>query len=119
MLRNGTSLQNSGMERPDCRENRCQVSCNIERRHQKNYNYDTSTNTVFNAAYVRMKNLQLGYTIPKITQKANLETIRVYFSGEDLFEFHNTPGGWDPEEGGTYREYPFARNYSVGINLVF
>jgi len=87
---------------------------------RKNYNYDTSTNTVFNAAYVRMKNLQLGYTIPKeITQKANLETIRVYFSGEDLFEFHNTPGGWDPEEGGTYREYPFARNYSVGLSLVF
>ncbi len=87
---------------------------------RKNYNYDTSTNTVFNAAYVRMKNLQLGYTIPKgITQKAKLERIRVYFSGEDLFEFHNTPGGWDPEEGGTYREYPFARNYSVGLNFVF
>ena len=87
---------------------------------RKGYNYDTSTNTVFNAAYVRMKNLQLGYTIPKgITQKAKLERVRVYFSGEDLFEFHNTPGGWDPEEGGTYREYPFARNYSVGLNLVF
>jgi TonB-linked SusC/RagA family outer membrane protein len=87
---------------------------------RKDYNYDTSTNTVFNAAYVRMKNLQLGYTIPKgITQKAKLERVRVYFSGEDLFEFHNTPGGWDPEEGGTYREYPFARNYSVGLNLVF
>jgi TonB-linked SusC/RagA family outer membrane protein len=87
---------------------------------RKGYNYDTSTNTVFNAAYVRMKNLQLGYAIPKrITQKAKLERVRVYFSGEDLFEFHNTPGGWDPEEGGTYREYPFARNYSVGLNLVF
>jgi hypothetical protein len=87
---------------------------------RKGYNYDTSTNTVFNAAYVRMKNLQLGYTIPKgISQKAKLERIRVYFSGEDLFEFHNTPGGWDPEEGGTYREYPFARNYSVGLNLIF
>lgn len=87
---------------------------------RKGYNYDTSTNTVFNAAYVRMKNLQLGYTIPKgITQKAKMERVRVYFSGEDLFEFHNTPGGWDPEEGGTYREYPFARNYSVGLNFVF
>lgn len=87
---------------------------------RKNYNYDTSTNTVHSAAYVRMKNLQFGYVIPQnITQKVQLERIRVYFSGEDLFEFHNTPGGWDPEEGGTYREYPFARNYSVGLNLVF
>ncbi|MDR2969131.1 MAG: TonB-dependent receptor [Tannerellaceae bacterium] len=87
---------------------------------RKNYNYDISTNTAHSAAYVRMKNLQLGYVIPqRITQKAKLERVRIYFSGEDIFEFHNTPGGWDPEEGGTYREYPFARNYAVGLNLVF
>lgn len=87
---------------------------------RKGYNYDTSTLTRHSAAYVRMKNLQFGYTIPqRITQKAKLERVRVYFSGEDLFEFHNTPGGWDPEEGGTYREYPFARNYAVGVNFVF
>ncbi len=87
---------------------------------RKNYNYHVSTNTVYSAAYLRMKNLQIGYTLPRsLTEKVRLEKVRVYFSGEDMFEFHNTPGGWDPEDGGTYREYPFARNYSFGLNLVF
>ena len=44
----------------------------------------------------------------------------IYFSGEDLFEVHNTPNGWDPEENsGSITSYPFTRNYSFGINVVF
>ncbi|MFV0420340.1 MAG: SusC/RagA family TonB-linked outer membrane protein [Dysgonomonas sp.] len=87
---------------------------------RKNYNYYISTNTKHNVAYVRLKNLQVGYTIPKKhTQKLKLEKVRVYFSGEDLFEIHNAPGGWDPEDGGSFTSYPFARNYSLGINVVF
>ncbi len=87
---------------------------------KRDYNYYVSTNTKHNVAYVRLKNLQIGYTIPQhITRKALLEKVRVYFSGEDLFEIHNTPGGWDPEEGGTITSYPFARNFSLGVNLVF
>ncbi|WP_255491349.1 SusC/RagA family TonB-linked outer membrane protein [Dysgonomonas sp. ZJ279] len=87
---------------------------------KKDYNYYVSTNTKHNVAYVRLKNLQFGYTIPKKhLQKFKLEKIRVYFSGEDLFEIHNAPGGWDPEEGGGYVSYPFARNYSLGVNIVF
>lgn len=84
------------------------------------YNYYVSSNTKHNVAYARLKNLQLGYTIPKkYVQKLKLEKIRVYFSGEDLFEIHNAPGGWDPEEGGSYVSYPFARNYSLGASIVF
>lgn len=87
---------------------------------KKEYNYYVSTNTKHNVAYVRLKNLQFGYTIPKrLISKLGLEKIRVYFSGEDLFEIHNAPGGWDPEEGGGYVSYPFSRNYSLGVNIVF
>jgi TonB-linked SusC/RagA family outer membrane protein len=87
---------------------------------RRNYNYQYSTNVKFSSAYMRMKNLQVGYTIPnKITQKVKIEKIRVYFSGEDLFEIHNTPGGWDPEEGGNFTYYPFTRSYSLGASFVF
>ena len=93
---------------------------------KRNYNYDYSTNTTHSVAYARLKNLQIGYTFPKkLTQRMKLEKLRVYFSGEDLFEVHNTPGGWDPEDsgnyqnGGSYTSYPFARFYSLGLNLIF
>ncbi len=87
---------------------------------KRSYNYYVSTNTKHNVGYARLKNLQLGYTLPKsLTKKMMLEKVRVYFSGEDLFEVHNTPGGWDPEEGGGYTYYPFTRNYSFGLNLSF
>lgn len=88
---------------------------------KRNYNYYVSTNTKFNVAYGRLKNLQLGYTIPSsMTTKVGLQKVRVYFSGEDLFEVHNTPGGWDPEDNdGSITSYPFTRNYSFGVNIVF
>lgn len=84
------------------------------------YNYYVSTNTKHNIGYARLKNLQLGYTLPaKIVESIKLEKVRIYFSGEDLFEIHNAPGGWDPEDGGGYISYPFARNFSLGVNVVF
>ena len=88
---------------------------------KRNYNYYVSTNTKFNVAYARLKNIQFGYTIPQVlTEKINLQKVRFYFSGEDLFEIHNTPGGWDPEEdNGTYNSYPFTRNFAFGVNVVF
>ena len=67
-----------------------------------------------------MKNLQFGYTFPKsLLSKCGIQRLRVYFSGENLAEIHNTPGGWDPEENGSYWNYPFTRNYSIGLNLTF
>ncbi|WP_198139841.1 TonB-dependent receptor [Pedobacter sp. BAL39] len=87
---------------------------------KRSYNYYVSSNTKHNVAYVRMKNLQVGYTVPqKMTQKLKIDKIRVYFSGEDLFEIHNAPGGWDPEENGSFVTYPFTRHYSFGASIVF
>lgn len=87
---------------------------------KRSYNYYVSSNTKHNVGYARLKNLQIGYTIPaSLTSKIGLEKLRVYFSGEDLFEVHNSPGGWDPEENGDYVTYPFSRNFSFGVNVAF
>lgn len=84
------------------------------------YNYNASTNTRFKVGYARLKNLQVGYTVPKkYIQKMKIDRVRFYFSGEDLFEVHNAPGGWDPEDDGGIVAYPFTRNYSFGVNVVF
>lgn len=84
------------------------------------WNYRTSDNLIINAGYLRLKNLQLGYTIPqKITQKMHISRLRVYFSGNDLFEIHNVPFHYDPEMNGSYSSYPFMRYYSFGLNLNF
>uniref|UniRef100_UPI002AA622CC SusC/RagA family TonB-linked outer membrane protein n=1 Tax=uncultured Sunxiuqinia sp. TaxID=1573825 RepID=UPI002AA622CC len=92
----------------------------ITNKGKRGYNYYVSSNTKHNVAYARLKNLQVGYTIPAMyTQDLKLEKVRIYFSGEDLFEIHNAPGGWDPEDGGGYLSYPFARNFSFGVNIVF
>jgi len=87
---------------------------------KREYNYYISTNTKHNVRYSRLKNLQIGYTIRKeYLKNISAEKIRLFFSGEDLYEIHNAPGGWDPEDGGGYVSYPFARNYSIGVNIVF
>lgn len=84
------------------------------------YNYATSDNTRFKAAYLRMKNIQLGYSVPtNMLKKVHIEKIRLYISSDDLFEIHKVPGGYDPENTGYYGNYPFTRIFSFGANIVF
>lgn len=84
------------------------------------YNYATSDNTRFNAAYMRMKNMQIGYSLPAhLLKKVLAEKVRLYISGDDLFEIHNVPGGYDPENTGYYGSYPFTRIFSFGANVTF
>jgi TonB-linked SusC/RagA family outer membrane protein len=73
-------------------------------------------------AYFRLKNIEVGYTIPaKILRKASLTNLRIYFSGENLATFKSLPDGIDPEianenSGGGY---PYIKKLSFGINLTF
>jgi hypothetical protein len=89
-----------------------------------NYNYQPSTWSVENGAYLRLKNLVVGYTLPnKLLQKTNaIDAIRVYFSGSDLWEKTHIHDGWDPEAtrgvGGNER-YPFYRYITFGLNVTF
>ena len=53
---------------------------------------------LFNGGYMRIKNITLGYTIPKeITKKFFVDNLRVYFSANDLPAFSHYPDGYDPE----------------------
>ena len=84
------------------------------------WNYRTSDNLIVSAAYVRLKNLQVGYTLPqRWMDKIHVSRLRVYFSGNDLFEIHNMPFNYDPEMNGSYACYPFMRYFSFGLNLNF
>lgn len=85
------------------------------------HNYQYSSHWLQNAAYVRLKNLQVGYTLdPKWTRKLQLEKVRIYFSGENLLEYSKLLKYYDPELNsvGGYM-YPIMRNYSIGVNVVF
>lgn len=74
-----------------------------------------------NAAYARLKNLSIGYTLPKqLTQKVNLERVRVFFSGDNLCEISGLYKYYkvDPEGLGG-QSYPLQRSYSFGLNVTF
>ena len=93
------------------------------------------TRYLCNMAYLRCKNITVGYTLPKAwVSKATLESVRIYFSGENLFEFDNMHLPVDPEttqykqnSNGTWngdgwafgRSYPFSRTISFGMQVVF
>ena len=74
-----------------------------------------------NNRYIRMKTLVVGYTFDKLRIKNYyMENLRVYFSGNDLFEFTSIKDGWDPEFGSSsHSSYPFNRTYSIGLNVTF
>lgn len=85
---------------------------------QNNSIRTTSDYYLFNGDYLKVKNLTLGYTLPKrLTNKINAEKIRLYVSGENLLTFTSFPGV-DPEQG-TQPRYQPAKHYAIGINVSF
>lgn len=90
-----------------------------------NKNRETQTRFLQNGAYCRLKNLQVGYTIPKsITQKIYIDYLRVYFSAENLFTISNMSKVIDPEslEVSSMKSgssYPIAKTFSFGVQIDF
>ncbi|RYY62966.1 MAG: TonB-dependent receptor [Chitinophagaceae bacterium] len=82
-----------------------------------------SSHWVMNGAYLRMKNIQLGYNLPvKLISKAKLTNAKIYFSGQDLWEVSQMwlKDAFDPETPDNASwQYPFFRTVSFGINLTF
>ena len=78
----------------------------------------TSSFWVQDASYVKMRNLQVGYTLPvSLTNKYGISRMRFYCSIDNLFMITGFEGV-DPEStSGNY--YPLTRNYSFGLNLTF
>jgi hypothetical protein len=87
-------------------------------------NTRTQTKYLQNAAYIRLKNIQLGYTLPvSVTSRINISKVRVYITGENLITFTKMTKLFDPEAlGGNWgsgKIYPIARLVSAGVNISF
>ena len=91
-----------------------------------NTNWQSSDLYVYDGSYLRLKNIQIGYTLPrKLTSKAFVSSLRIYVAAENLLTFTKYHG-FDPEisSGGTSLGidrgvYPQSRVLSVGANLKF
>ena len=83
------------------------------------HNRDESTYWTYNTNYFRLKNLQIGYTVPeRLMQKIGFNRARIYLSGENLFTL--TPWkGIDPEKPHGNDLYPLVKTYSIGLNIEF
>ncbi|MES2419117.1 MAG: TonB-dependent receptor [Bacteroidota bacterium] len=81
------------------------------------HNYKPSDKWTQNGSYIRLKNLQLGYNLP--IKKKYVQNVRVYFSGQDLWESTKVLSVFDPEVGNgvSASAYPFYRTYSFGLNV--
>jgi hypothetical protein len=84
----------------------------------------TSTYWNRSAAFARLKNVQVGYTLPaSLIKKAGLSKMRIYFSGQNLFSLNHFYKGWDPEmsmaTGDNSQFYPLTSVYTFGINASF
>lgn len=89
-----------------------------------NYNYQASTWSVSDGAYIRLKNVSLGYTLPEklLGDGKGISGCRVYFTGADLWEYSQILDGWDPEaksNPSSTARYPFLRSFTFGVNLTF
>ena len=85
-------------------------------------NFQTQTRFLQDASYMRIKNMQLGYTLPKeLTSKFGVNSLRVYASVDNLATFTKLTKIFDPEglggDWGTGKLYPLQRTWSLGLNL--
>lgn len=72
-----------------------------------------------NAAFLRLKQLEFGYTIPKrVTDKVGMNNLRFYVSGTNLLLFSKFKM-WDVEMAGNGLGYPIQRVINFGLNLTF
>lgn len=89
-------------------------------------NQAVQTRYLQNAAYARLKNLTIGYTLPKeITEKFYCQNLRLFVSGENLITITKFTKMSDPELAssdagwGFGKTYPLSRTYSVGLSVTF
>ena len=82
-------------------------------------NYQQSTWWMRNGSFLRLKSVEIGYTLPRqLTNKIRIESLRVYVSGTNLLTFSKFKM-WDPEMGGWGIGYPLQRVYNIGLQVNF
>lgn len=92
---------------------------------RNNWNYKNYNDVnVINSWYARCKQIQIGYTLPKTwLSKTPLSNLRVWLSGENLFDISNVKDGYDPEAAAKMSTYSgidvFASSISFGVDVTF
>lgn len=83
-----------------------------------NNNYRKSTYWLRDGSYMRLKTLEVGYSLPKsFVNKLHLSKVRIYFLGTNLLTFSGFKL-WDPEMGSSNgQEYPLSRAYTLGLTV--
>jgi len=83
------------------------------------YNSRVSSYWLEDASYLRLKNLQIGYTLPShLLERLRVNKFRIYFSGDNLLTKTNFYYAYDPESpisAGGY--YPQAKTFTMGVNI--
>lgn len=107
---NGTAEENAGAVWP---------RAFIKQTYGDNWNGVESTWWLRNAAFLRFKSFEVGYTLPKfISATIGLEKIRFYVNGNNLFTIDKMKI-FDPEMTGGIKGYPIQRTFAFGANITF
>ena len=78
----------------------------------------TQTGYLLNGAYLRLKQVMLGYTLPQeLTKKLGVDRLRFHVAGYNLFEITDIPGVFDPDQ--ISDAYPAKRTVSFGVQVGF
>lgn len=79
-----------------------------------------NTMWVFDATFVRLKTIELGYSLPEaLSSKVNLKNARVYVSGFNMLTWAREIKWADPEASGGFLYYPQMRMINLGVNVTF
>ena len=84
-------------------------------------NKEDSDRFIEDGSYLRLKNLQIGYSLPeRWISRLGMSRLRIYLSGSNLFTVTRYTG-YDPEVGGgvDYGNYPQSRTFMLGLNINF
>jgi TonB-linked SusC/RagA family outer membrane protein len=86
---------------------------------QKNANHEPNSFFLEDKSYLRLKNLMIGYTLPKkIANAIAADNIRLYVNGQNLFTWHHLDtDDYGPE--GTFLSVPVYRIYNIGLSVKF
>ncbi len=88
---------------------------------QQSNNLQPSSFWIINASYLRLKNIQLGYTLPvHLVKKAGIAGVRFFANGNNVFTASKMPVGMDPESPESTNNYvPLLASYTFGVEVKF
>ena len=87
------------------------------------WNYRASDNLLYNSGYVRLSDIQIGYSMNSKDQpwlnSISVSQLRVYINGRDLWETSSLPKGFNPETGLRASFHPYPRYIGMGLDITF